>query len=82
VDKTNTPVDSNSADQPENDPTANIAAAIIQTLEASDNNEEAAQAPETTLQQERPRHQPVKKEPVFNIEFEGVIPGEGVLDDA
>ncbi|MEN9458255.1 MAG: hypothetical protein RL135_833, partial [Bacteroidota bacterium] len=80
VDKTNTPVDSNSADQPENDPTANIAAAIIQTLEASDNNEEAAQAPETTLQQERPRHQPVKKEPVFNIEFEGVIPGEGVLE--
>lgn len=80
VDKTNTPVDSNSADQPENDPTANIAAAIIQTLEASDNNEDAAQAPETTLQQERPRHQPVKKEPVFNIEFEGVIPGEGVLE--
>ena len=80
VDKTNTPVDSNSADQPENDPTANIAAAIIQTLEASDNNEEAAQAPETTLQQDRPRHQPVKKEPVFNIEFEGVIPGEGVLE--
>lgn len=66
--------------QTENDPTANIAAAIIQTLEASDNNPEAAQAPETTLQQERPRHQPVKKEPVFNIEFEGVIPGEGVLE--
>nr|WP_295191336.1 transcription termination factor Rho [Sediminibacterium sp.] len=80
VDKTTAPNDSNSSDQPENDPTANIAAAIIQTLEASDNNEEAAQAPETTLQQDRPRHQPVKKEPVFNIEFEGVIPGEGVLE--
>ncbi|MDO9156955.1 MAG: transcription termination factor Rho, partial [Sediminibacterium sp.] len=80
VDKTTAPTDSNSSDQPENDPTANIAAAIIQTLEASDNNEEAAQAPETTLQQDRPRHQPVKKEPVFNIEFEGVIPGEGVLE--
>jgi transcription termination factor Rho len=66
--------------QTENDPTTNIAAAIIQTLEASDNNSEAAQAPETTLQQDRPRHQPVKKEPVFNIEFEGVIPGEGVLE--
>ncbi len=79
VDKTPAPVEPNSPDQPENDPTANIAAAIIQTLEASD-NEEAAQAPETTLQQERPRHQPVKKEPVFNIEFEGVIPGEGVLE--
>ena len=80
VDKTTAPTDSNSSDQPDNDPTANIAAAIIQTLEASDNNEEAAQAPETTLQQDRPRHQPVKKEPVFNIEFEGVIPGEGVLE--
>jgi len=79
VDKTSAPVEPNSPDQPENDPTANIAAAIIQTLEASD-NEEAAQAPETTLQQDRPRHQPVKKEPVFNIEFEGVIPGEGVLE--
>jgi len=66
--------------QTESDSTANIAAAIIQTLEASDNNGESAQAPETTLQQERPRHQPVKKEPVFNIEFEGVIPGEGVLE--
>ena len=67
-------------DQSENDPTATIAAAIIQSLEASDNNAEAAQAPETTLQQDRPRHQPIKKEPVFNIEFEGVIPGEGVLE--
>jgi transcription termination factor Rho len=73
-------VETNNNDQAENDPTANIAAAIIQTLEASDNNTEAAQAPETTLQQDRPRHQPVKKEPVFNIEFEGVIPGEGVLE--
>ena len=80
IEKPAAPVESNSADQPENDPTANIAAAIIQTLEASDNNNEAAQAPETTLQQERPRHQHVKKEPVFNIEFEGVIPGEGVLE--
>ena len=80
IEKPAAPVESNSADQPENDPTANIAAAIIQTLEASDNNNEASQAPETTLQQERPRHQHVKKEPVFNIEFEGVIPGEGVLE--
>jgi transcription termination factor Rho len=80
IEKTAEPDNANSANQPENDPTANIAAAIIQTLEASDNNNEAAQAPETTLQQERPRHQHVKKEPVFNIEFEGVIPGEGVLE--
>ncbi len=80
IEKTVEPDNANSANQPENDPTANIAAAIIQTLEASDNNNEAAQAPETTLQQDRPRHQHVKKEPVFNIEFEGVIPGEGVLE--
>jgi transcription termination factor Rho len=80
IEKTAEPDNANSANQPENDPTANIAAAIIQTLEASDNNNEAAQAPETTLQQDRPRHQHVKKEPAFNIEFEGVIPGEGVLE--
>lgn len=80
IEKTDEPNNANSSDQPENDPTANIAAAIIQTLEANDNNGETAQAPETSLQQERPRHQPVKKEPVFNIEFEGVIPGEGVLE--
>jgi transcription termination factor Rho len=60
------------------DPTEKIASAIIQTLEASENND-GAQAPETSVP-ERPRHQHVKKEPVFNIEFEGVIPGEGVLE--
>ena len=50
----------------ETDPTANIAAAIIQTLEASENNGDQAQAPETSLQQERPRHQhQPKKEPAF-----------------
>ncbi len=80
IDKTTESDKANSPDQPEIDPTADIAAAIIQTLEASENNGESAQAPETTLQQERPRHQPIKKEPVFNIEFEGVIPGEGVLE--
>ncbi|OYW80711.1 MAG: hypothetical protein B7Z27_03320, partial [Sphingobacteriia bacterium 32-37-4] len=80
TDKPAEAAETNNNNEPENDPTANIAAAIIQTLEASDNNGESAQAPETTLQQERPRHQPVKKEPVFNIEFEGVIPGEGVLE--
>ncbi len=62
-----------------NDTTSQIAAAIIQTLEADDNNSEQSQAPETELQ-ERPRQQPQRKEPVFNIEFEGVIPAEGVLE--
>ncbi len=61
------------------DSTSQIAAAIIQTLEADENNSEQSQAPETELQ-ERPRHQPQRKEPVFNIEFEGVIPAEGVLE--
>jgi transcription termination factor Rho len=61
------------------DSTSQIAAAIIQTLEASDNNDVQSQAPETELQ-ERPRQQPQRKEPAFNIEFEGVIPAEGVLE--
>lgn len=63
------------------DPTSQIAAAIIQTLEASENNGEAAQAPETpSAQEQRPRQPQPRKEPVFNIEFEGVIPAEGVLE--
>ncbi len=53
------------------DPTSHIAAAIISNLEALDN-----QQADATPQQ--PRHQ--KKEPTFNIEFEGVIPAEGVLE--
>ncbi len=61
------------------DPTEKIASAIIQTLEASENNADGSQAPEINMP-ERPRHQPQRKEPVFNIEFEGVIPGEGVLE--
>jgi transcription termination factor Rho len=67
----------NSTEEP--DITQHIATAIIQSLEASENNAEASQAPETVLP-DRPRHQPQKKEPIFNIEFEGVIPGEGVLE--
>ncbi len=76
-----TETEGKSEESNETDPTANIAAAIIQTLEASENNGDQAQAPETSLQQERPRHQhQPKKEPAFNIEFEGIIPGEGVLE--
>lgn len=45
---------------------------------------EQAQAPETGLSQETPAQQqqrpPHRKEPNFNIEFEGVILGEGVLE--
>ncbi len=74
-----TPIEENTNSTEEPDITQHIAAAIIQSLEASENNAEASQAPETVLP-ERPRHQPQKKEPIFNIEFEGVIPGEGVLE--
>ncbi len=66
---------------PQEDPTSQIAAAIIQSLEASENNGESAQAPETPNNQEqRPRAPQPRKEPIFNIEFEGVIPAEGVLE--
>jgi transcription termination factor Rho len=62
------------------DPTEHIAAAIIQSLEASENQDNQVQAPETP-QPEKARFQPPqRKEPVFNIEFEGVIPSEGVLE--
>lgn len=74
-----TPVTNSSENGAEPDITQHIAAAIIQSLEASDNNAEASQAPEIFVP-ERPRQQPQKKEPIFNIEFEGVIPGEGVLE--
>lgn len=60
------------AESEEVDPTSHIAAAIISNLEALDNQqaETAQQAPQ----------QKQKKEPTFNIEFEGVIPAEGVLE--
>lgn len=45
-------------------------------------NSEEAQAPENTLaQDEAPAKQLyIKKEPVFNVEFDGAIQGEGVLE--
>ncbi|MBX9735241.1 MAG: transcription termination factor Rho [Chitinophagaceae bacterium] len=62
------------------DLTEHIAAAIIQTLEASENQEAQTQAAESQTQ-EKNRFQPQqRKEPAFNIEFEGVIPSEGVLE--
>ncbi|MDD2794179.1 MAG: transcription termination factor Rho, partial [Sediminibacterium sp.] len=62
------------------DSTSQIAAAIIQNLEAAESGSEGPQSPETAAPVERPRHQPQRKEPAFNIEFEGVIPAEGVLE--
>lgn len=43
-------------------------------------NEIAEQAPETTPQQQPEKRQNFRREPVFNIEFDGIIPGEGVLE--
>ncbi len=56
-----------------------------ETATASNENSttETAQAPESGLPQEAPAQHPQrqhKKEPNFNIEFEGVILGEGVLE--
>jgi len=60
------------AESEEVDPTSHIAAAIISNLEALDNQQ--AETTQQTPQQKQ------KKEPTFNIEFEGVIPAEGVLE--
>ncbi|MBR2648736.1 MAG: transcription termination factor Rho [Sediminibacterium sp.] len=62
------------------DPTEHIAAAIIQTLEASENQEAQTQAAESQTQDKNRFQQQQRKEPAFNIEFEGVIPSEGVLE--
>jgi transcription termination factor Rho len=50
----------------------------------NNNNEETHQAGENNSSQDAPQHQyprqQQRKEPAFNIEFEGVILGEGVLE--
>jgi transcription termination factor Rho len=43
-------------------------------------NDITEQAPETTIQQQPEKRQNFRREPVFNIEFDGIIPGEGVLE--
>lgn len=43
-------------------------------------NESAEQAPENNTPQQPERRQNFRREPVFNIEFDGIIPGEGVLE--
>lgn len=43
-------------------------------------NDITEQAPETTPQQQPEKRQNFRREPVFNIEFDGIIPGEGVLE--
>ena len=50
--------------------------------ESDENNDEEIQQPETGGSQEESGVKQffIKKEPAFNIEFDGVIPGEGVLE--
>jgi transcription termination factor Rho len=76
------PTKNNAAPAPASapDPTEHIAAAIIQSLEASENQDNQVQSPETPQPEKARFHPPQRKEPVFNIEFEGVIPSEGVLE--
>ncbi|MDZ4071253.1 MAG: transcription termination factor Rho [Sediminibacterium sp.] len=65
-------------------PTENPETAPEQTEESSNANVNAQEnAPESGLPQEAPapqQHRHQRKEPNFNIEFEGVISGEGVLE--
>ena len=60
---------------------AAVAAAVPENADTAQapENAEAAQAPENTTPSQHPPR-PHKKEPVFNIEFEGMIEGEGVLE--
>jgi transcription termination factor Rho len=69
--------------QPITDQESTIPAAIAQMLAAED---EQDQAPETDMSDEESAQPPAKQynqtrqQPVFNIEFDGVILGEGVLE--
>ncbi|MGC4101050.1 transcription termination factor Rho [Ferruginibacter sp.] len=68
--------------QPITSEQSTIPAAIAQMLQAEDGD---IQLPEMTLEEEKPQfnnrqHQQRKEPPAFNIEFDGVILGEGVLE--
>lgn len=76
------PEDDNTELQPITDQQSTIPAAIAQMLAAED--EQDQQAPEAMMGEEEMIQTPVKhhqkQPPVFNIEFDGVILGEGVLE--
>lgn len=60
---------------------ADLAQAIATEAHQEGENESAEQAPENTTPQQYPeKRQNFRREPVFNIEFDGIIPGEGVLE--
>lgn len=66
----------------EEQPVVSEQAQPISQEEVVNENKEEAQAPENNLaQDEAPAKQLyIKKEPVFNVEFDGAIQGEGVLE--
>jgi transcription termination factor Rho len=57
--------------------------AIAQMLQAEDQQQPQTAAPEQAPEKQQPQHKPQfkpKEPPVFNIEFDGIIQGEGVLE--
>ena len=66
----------------EEQPTVSEPAQPVSQEDVVNENKEEAQAPENNLaQDEAPAKQLyIKKEPVFNVEFDGAIQGEGVLE--
>jgi transcription termination factor Rho len=66
----------------EEQPVVSEPAQPVSQEEVVNENKEEAQAPENNLaQDEAPAKQLyIKKEPVFNVEFDGAIQGEGVLE--
>ena len=66
--------------QPITDQETTIPAAIAQMLQAEDVQQPETQmeAPQPQHQQNRPQQQ--RQQPTFNIEFDGVVLGEGVLE--
>jgi transcription termination factor Rho len=84
--ETEAPTKNNQPLQPINDAEISLPAGIASLLAGdptAEDIEAAAPAPTPPPQQFTPRPQPqapIKKEPVFNIEFDGVIGGEGVLE--
>lgn len=57
-----------------------IAPALIELLKNEDDEEEIMEEPPSNDYQQRPARNFQKKEPAFNIEFDGIILAEGVLE--
>jgi transcription termination factor Rho len=57
-----------------------IAPSLIELLKSEDEEEEEIATAASNGQQNHQKNFPQKKEPVFNIEFDGIIQAEGVLE--